>query len=142
MSAINPASFVTPPPASLPLSNSLYSYDVPVDRRHLDHRAYGTPLEHIDPGRDGVTSPIGLARNAYPEPYQQPFAPTTRQSELGIVGFAPSSQPQPGPCAPYSSPAYGGLEPGYLDAGITGTPRAYPSQAEWVNSFQGLSLNS
>ena len=140
MSAINPASFITPPTAGLQPSNGMYSQDTPTaDRRHHDNRSYGNGRDATDPGREGINSPVGSIRNAFPDAYQQ-FGQASRQPDLGPTRFAPS--PQPDPFAPYSSNTYGRFDSGYLDAGLPGTSRVHPAQGEWVNRFQGLSLGS
>lgn len=143
MSAINPASFITPPTVGLQPSSGMYGQEAQTDRRHQhDNRAYASGRDTMDSGRDGIANPMGLIRNVYTDSYQ-PFGQASRQTELGIVGFAPSPQPQSDPFAPYSPSAYGRMEAGYLDAGLPGTPsRVHPAQGEWVNRFQGLSLGS
>lgn len=140
MSAINPASFVTPPTAGLSgpsgMSNPLYSQDTAhADHRHHDGRAYGGAREGIDTGREGLPNPVGMIRTAFGEPYQS-FAQPSRQTE----GW------QSDPFAPYSPTGYGSLETGFSDypassAGSNGAARS-PAQGEWVGRFQSLSLNS
>ncbi|KAJ5654552.1 hypothetical protein N7490_001555 [Penicillium lividum] len=135
MSAINPASFVTPPSAGLPgsgpsgMSNPLFSQDAPQgDRRHHE-RPYGRDAEA---GRD-VANPVGMLRTAFTDTYQ-PFVQSSRQADAG----------QPDPFAPYSPTSFGPLETGFSDypSGNTPSTRMHPAQGEWVGRFQGLSLNS
>jgi hypothetical protein len=77
-----------------------------------------------------------MLRTNYPESYQ-PFAQSSRQAEG-----------QTDPFATYSPTSYGPLDTaGYADfppggAASNGAPRMHPTQGEWVNRFQGLSLNS
>ncbi|TQB67576.1 hypothetical protein MPDQ_005194 [Monascus purpureus] len=141
MSAINPASFITPPTAGIQPSSGMYGQDVQADRRHHDNRAYGGGRDAMDPGRDGVASPLGSVRGVFADSYQ-PFGQTSRHPDLGLIGFASSPQPQSDPFAPYSPNLYGRFDPAYLDAGIPGSSRVLPGQGDWVNRFQGLSLGS
>lgn len=71
MSAINPASFVTPAPSAM--SNPLYSQEV--DRRH-DGRYNGR-----DEGREGMPNPISMTRRTFTDSYQPdafgPYSPTS-----------------------------------------------------------------
>ncbi|KAJ6119336.1 PSP1 C-terminal [Penicillium sp. IBT 18751x] len=136
MSAINPASFVTPPTAALQgagaISNPLYSQDAPPsERRHQpDGRPYGG-RDGADAGLEGMANP-GVLRAPFTESYQ-PFAQPAHQDA------------QPDPFAPYSPTSYGPLETGFSDfSGSAGTngARMHPTQTEWVGRFQGLSLNS
>lgn len=141
MSAINPASFVTPPTAGLPgpggMGNLLYSQDAPhPDRRHQhDGRAYAGPRDGVDAGRDGMPNPVGMLRTAFTDSYQ-PFAQSSRQTDAG----------QSDPFGPYSPTSHAPMETGFFDypAGSAGSnsARMHPAQGEWVGRFQGLSLNS
>ncbi|KAL4907297.1 hypothetical protein BDW74DRAFT_148895 [Aspergillus multicolor] len=133
MSAINPASFVTPPTAGLHSPNPLsYGPDTPGDRAHQrDGRGFGPPRDGLDVGRDGV----GLLRSGYGDAYQQ-FGLTSRQPETSLP-VDPFTSYQPG--------GYGSLE--YNDyattsGGNTGSSRMQPAPGEWMSRFQGLSLNS
>lgn len=142
MSAINPASFVTPPTAGLHgpsgLSNPLYNQDAAhPDRRHQhDNRAYGGARDGLDPTRDDVPTPMGILRTAYADTYQ-PFSQPSRQSEA-----------QSDPFGPISPTSYPPLETtGYVDypggtAASNGAARVHAAPAEWAHRFQGLSLNS
>ncbi|PYH96346.1 hypothetical protein BO71DRAFT_417818 [Aspergillus ellipticus CBS 707.79] len=135
MSAINPASFVTPPSAGLPVPNPLtYSHDAQADRP-LDSRVYGHTRDGMEGGRDAAAN--GMLRNTYAEPYQS-FSQPSRQPEPGLGGLASAD-----PFSPY----YGPLDSGYVDyaagAGTSGGPsRIHPAPNEWMSRFQGLSLNS
>lgn len=140
MSAINPASFVTPPSAGLPgpggMSNPLYGQDPQhADRRHQhENRAYGG-REPIDTSRETMPNPVGALRTAFTDTYQ-PFAQPSRQIDTA----------QGDPFAPYSPTSFGPMDPGFPDypAGGAGNPaaRMHPAQNEWTGRFQGLSLNS
>ena len=140
MSAINPASFVTPPTAGLQgpggMSNPLYSQDAShSDRRHHDGRTYGGARDALDNGRDTLTNPVGMLRSAFTDSYQ-PFAQPSR----------PMDAAQADPFAPYSPTSYGPLETGFSEypsgSASSGATRMHPAQGEWVGRFQGLSLNS
>ncbi|KAL3472894.1 PSP1 C-terminal conserved region-domain-containing protein [Aspergillus californicus] len=143
MSAINPASFVTPPTPGLPSPTSLgYGQDTQADRpHHPDTRGYGHHRDNFDSGRDGVGSQMGLLRSGYGEHYQQ-FAHTPRPTEPGLLGIGPAD-----PFTSYPPSTYGQLETGYTDyaapsRGNNGHARMHPAPGEYVNRFQGLSLNS
>lgn len=130
MSAINPASFVTPPSAGLPggISNPLHSQDTERRRSH-DNRAYGG--RDLDVGREGMPN---MLRTPFTDSYQ-PFVQASRQTD------------QPDPFGPYSPGSYGALEAGFPDytaagAGSNGAGRMHPAQGDWAGRFQGLSLNS
>ncbi len=145
MSAINPASFVTPPTAGIQSPNPLgYGQDAQGDRPHQrDVRAFGNSRDGLDAGRDGdgVANQMSLLRSGYGDSYQQ-FGHSPRQPEAGLGGLGSVD-----PFTSYPAGGYGALEPGYTD--YTGTPgvnngasRMHPAPVEWVNRFQGLSLNS
>ncbi|KAL3463391.1 hypothetical protein BJX64DRAFT_287417 [Aspergillus heterothallicus] len=143
MSAINPASFVTPPTAGLPSPNPLgYAQDTQSDRPHQrDLRAYGHPRDGLDGGRESAGNPMGMLRSGYGESYQQQYG-HPRQPEAGIGGLGSVD-----PFTSYPQNAYGSLEPGYNDyvgspGSASGSSRMNPAPGEWANRFQGLSLNS
>ena len=130
MSAINPASFITPPTAGPQPPNGVYGKEVQTDRRHqYDGRGY-------DPSRDGMSTPLSSFRNAFTDPFQ-PFGQPSRQLDLGGGIVAPSPQPQLDVFAPYN--AYGRFDPSYLDGSLASGPPVHP---DWVNRFHGLSLGS
>jgi hypothetical protein len=131
MSAINPASFVTPPtpglagPGTMP--NPLYGQDA--DRRHQhETRPYGGSRDAIDTGRD-VPNPMGMLRTAYGDTYQQP----SRQPDGAhpdIFGTQSASPFGAADAFDYSS-----------SIGSNGASRMQ-AQGEWLTRFPGLSLNS
>ncbi|KXG53633.1 uncharacterized protein PGRI_006830 [Penicillium griseofulvum] len=136
MSAINPASFVTPPTAGLSgpatMPNPLYGQEA--DRRHqLESRSYGGARDAVDSGRE-MSNPVGVLRTSYGEPYQSlsqpPRHPEGPQSDI----FAPQVPSSFGPADSFEYP--GNI------AGSNGSSRMHPAQGEWINRFQGLSLNS
>ncbi|KAF7597043.1 hypothetical protein BBP40_010517 [Aspergillus hancockii] len=138
MSAINPASFVTPPNAGLQPQNPLgYSTEAQTDRPP-ESRKYGHTRDGID--REAITNQIGGLRNAYTESYQ-PFGQALRQPESGLGALATGD-----PFSPYQPTAYGGLESSYVDyatsPGTTTGPRIHQAPTEWASRFQGLSLGS
>ena len=132
MSAINPASFVTPPTSGLPgpgtMPNPLYGQDT--DRRHQhENRQYGGSRDAVDTGRD-IPNPVGMLRTAYGDTYQ-PFAQPSRQPEGDIFGAQAATGFGPTDSFDY---------PGSI--GSNGATRMHPAQGEWLTRFQGLSLNS
>ncbi|KAL4973494.1 PSP1 C-terminal conserved region-domain-containing protein [Aspergillus desertorum] len=139
MSAINPASFVTPPSAGLHSPNPLgFGQDTPGDRAHQrDSRGFGHSRDALDVGRESVS--VGLLRSGYGDTYQQ-FAHTSHQHEAGLGGLAAAD-----PFTSYQPGGYGSLE--YADytatsRGNAGPSSMQPAPGEWMNRFQGLSLNS
>jgi hypothetical protein len=138
MSAINPASFVTPPTAGLQgsptaMGGALYGQDA--DRRH-QHDARPYPGAREDVGREGMANPVGMLRSAYPDTYPA-FSQTSRQTDV----------PATDPFGPYSPGGFGTLDQGFPDyhvggVGSNSAARMVPGQGEWVGRFQGLSLNS
>jgi hypothetical protein len=146
MSAINPASFVTPS-AGLPppgVNSSGFGPESTPDRRHQpDNRGYngsGGSRDPLDP-RDTATNPVNVLHNAYMDPYPA-FGPAGRQQEMG---FSPGVPPND-PFSSYPTNGYGLMDS--AGAEFTGSAasnngqRINPTQGEWVNRFQGLSLGS
>lgn len=155
MSAINPASFVTPPTTGLQPPTGVgsplgYGQDGPHDRRHHhDHRSYalapassGNIRDPLESSRDAIASPMGGPRNAYIDAYP-PFGQSPRQPEIGFDAVAQASND------PFTS-SY--LPNTFGNAGLVdyasannvapnAAQRAH-AQSEWVNRFQGLSLGS
>ncbi|KAH3519916.1 hypothetical protein KXV55_006826 [Aspergillus fumigatus] len=135
MSAINPASFVTPPTAGLPPPGGV---------ANADGRVYGAARDGMDVGRDTVGNKIGPLRSTYIDPYQS-FPHGARQPESGLGELAPSADP----FSPYPPNAYGGtLDTGYVDyaahsPGVgSGPSRVHNAPNDWTTRFQGLSLGS
>jgi hypothetical protein len=142
MSAINPASFVTPsvglpaPGANTPS----FGPESTADRRHLpENRGYngsGSPRDPLD-HRDTTTT----LRNAYMDPYQA-FGPAGRQQEMGFGHGVPPTDP----FSSYPSNGYGLMDTAGAEFAGSATAsngqRINPTQGEWVNRFQGLSLGS
>ncbi|PKY04367.1 PSP1 domain protein [Aspergillus campestris IBT 28561] len=143
MSAINPASFVTPPTGGLQ-PNPLYTPEAQAERPHPhEGRGYGHARDGIDAGREGGANQMGMMRNAYVDSYQ-PFGHSPRQPEPGLGGLA-SADPFSPPA--YNPNAYGGLDSSYGDyAGPNGPSpgpsRLHPTAGDWTSRFQGLSLGS
>ncbi|EEP81725.1 conserved hypothetical protein [Uncinocarpus reesii 1704] len=152
MSAINPASFVTPtaglqPPGALGPSSSLsLSQDPHSDRRRQhDYKQYGTGINQgLSPGifaeplnRD-MSTQAGV-RSPYLDPYQSLGG--ARQPEAGYSSYTPGLQHQADPFGSYQT-NYGTSDPNATGFGATGVRSGYPGQEEWMNRFQGLSLGS
>lgn len=158
MSAINPASFVTPTagpqlPTALSSSGLMgFGQDAHPDRRRQhDFKQYGGGVNQgVSPGvfadplnRDAANR--GASRAPYLDPYQT-FG-VGRQPEAGMPAFATQHPHQPDPFASYPS-NYGMMNPNIPEFGAaTGlgpadsVRRTHPPQ-DWANQFQGLSLGS
>ncbi|EAS33936.3 PSP1 domain-containing protein [Coccidioides immitis RS] len=153
MSAINPASFVTPttglqalgglgPPSSLG-----YGQDPHGDRRRPhDYKQYGagisqglTPGIFTEPLNRETAGQGGPMRSPYLDSYQS--LGSARQPEAGYNGYTHGLQPQTDPFSSYAS-NYGISDPGTAGFGAAGMRSGYPAQEEWMNRFQGLSLGS
>ncbi|CAG8239853.1 unnamed protein product [Penicillium salamii] len=133
MSAINPASFVTPPNPGLPgpgaITNPLYGVDT--ERRHHEARSYGGSRDAIDTGRD---VPAGMLRTAYGDTYRTfPPPQQTDVSHSDIFG-----SPGTANFAPAESIDY----PTSIGSTGSGAARMHQAQGEWLTRFPGLSLNS
>jgi cell fate regulator YaaT (PSP1 superfamily) len=153
MSAINPASFVTPGaglPPSGPSGNTLaFGQETPLDRRHLqDTRGYN--LTQFPAGTAAIRDPMDtqLLRTNYVEPYQA-FGHAIRQSpDAGIGSFGHPAPLQQDPFASYPSTGYGAADASFADytnipSSATGPgQRSHQGHGDWVNRFQGLSLGS
>ncbi|KAJ5206823.1 hypothetical protein N7491_002544 [Penicillium cf. griseofulvum] len=131
MSAINPASFVTPPTAGLSgpatMPNPLYGQEA--DRRHqLESRSYGGARDAVDPGRE-MSNPVGVLRTSYGESYQPLSQPPRHTEGPHSDVFTPQVPSSFGPADSFEYPS-------------NGSSRMHPAQSEWINRFQGLSLNS
>lgn len=151
MSAINPASFVTPstglpPPA--PSGNPLAYGQDHSDRRHLhDPRPYNGPP--ISAGTSVIRDPLDpqILRNNYLDPYQ-PFGNVLRQPADSALGAFGHPAPQHDPFSSYPSAGYGTADGGFADYSTIPNAISSPgqrgnqAQGEWINRFQGLSLGS
>lgn len=151
MSAINPASFVTPSAGLQPPGASAtlgYAQEPVADRRHPNEgRNYNMP--HLSPTPPSVRDPMergdfgagssGVLRNTYVDPYQA-LGSSVRQHEPGFAHSPVSHDP----FSPFPLNGYGLLEPSGPDfaRATSHGQRADPTQADWVSGFQGLSLNS
>lgn len=161
MSAINPASFVSPT-TSIQLQTAGMGY-MP-DKRRPAQPAYGAGL------RDMV-SPSGLVRNPYADvPFNAFLSNSIRQPEMLFnsphphphahahgAGLAP--QPDPFSAFPSTSPGAGtglgaaysmpdstsplamGLNPASTtELSVAAARRTHPAHGDWIGNFQGLSL--
>lgn len=161
MSAINPASFVTPSPGLSAPEPAGLSYNQ-ADRRHHDparhahdNRAYNA----IPPGSGNLRDAVeraelnnvhaGMVRNAYMDQYHQAFASAPRHHESGVGHTMAASND---PFSAYPSSTYDLLDastPDFVrDAGIPPHHGHHHQQmhhhprGDWVETFQGLSLGS
>lgn len=162
MSAINPASFVTPtaglqPPNGAGPGALGYGRESPSERRrHHEYKPYGlsqaqtSPAgfgDSFDTNRDIGASQVGGLRSPYMDPYQS-FGPAIRQPGMGLSGFPQGLQPQADPFSTYPPTSYGMLDPGLSDYAVAAGPggqtvrRAHPANGDWMNNLQGLSLGS
>ncbi|KAL1953377.1 hypothetical protein VTO42DRAFT_2948 [Malbranchea cinnamomea] len=147
MSAINPASFATPSAGLHP--PGMYGQTQHADnRRALDYKSYGAGVNQglspsafaEQPNRDGLLAQRGALRGSYLDPYQA--------FNVGGRTDGGYAQPQTDPFATYPSSNYGFLDPNAPEygpvsgVGTGGLGRMGPTQNDWVNSFQGLSLGS
>ncbi|KAF3482902.1 PSP1 domain-containing protein [Arthroderma uncinatum] len=149
MSAINPASFVTPStglPAPAPGAGLMgYGQDAHADRRRQpDFGQYGASINHgLSPALypDSSNRDAGQAgmRPPYLDPYQT-FG-VARQPD---TGFGAGIQPQTDPFSSYPPTNYSMMDPNAAEFGRlnAGGHRAHPGQNEWTNQFHSLSLNS
>ena len=158
MSAINPASFVTPttglqPPGGVNPGTLGYGQDTHADRRRPhDYKSFGsganqglasTGIFADSASRDVSAGQVGGLRSPCVDPYQA-FA-SARQPELALASFAPGLQPQTDPFSSYQSSTYGIFDPNLADypAGLGGgVRRTHPTHGDWMSHFQGLSLGS
>ncbi|KAL2365534.1 hypothetical protein RJZ56_001555 [Blastomyces dermatitidis] len=152
MSAINPASFVTPTAGLQPPSSLGFTQEGHPDRRRPHDFKPFVPSA----GQGVVASAGGFSdaaarditgsfRSQYMDPYQA-FA-SGRQHDPGMSGFSQGVQPQTDPFASFQPSSYGTGEPNLSDlhnaAGLGPAGRqAHPTHGEWANRFQGLSLGS
>lgn len=135
MSAINPASFVTPPTAGLSPAGGV---------GNAEGRVYGAARDGLDVGRNTIGNKIGPLRSTYADPYQA-FSPGAQQPDSSLGELAPSADP----FSAYPANAYGStLDTGYVDyaahsPGVGGGPsRVHNAPNDWTTRFQGLSLGS
>lgn len=149
MSAINPASFVTPsaglqPPGVGPIG---YPQEPSADRRH-PHESRNYNLSHLTQAPPNLREALErgdfgggntILRNTYVDPYQG-LGSAARQHDTALGHGSPSHDP----FSPIPSNGYGFLDPtgsDYIRAAANNQRTEHP-QADWVGGFQGLSLNS
>ncbi len=159
MSAINPASFMTPT-AGLQLPSGIgpgalnARRDSPVDpRQNYDQVPYGG-LRSQRSYQGGFTQPTEHGRengtphnNTFHNPFAPPFQPASQLSRGTPVTIGEYAQAFPQQFAPLQ--AFNPLSYGYREQYIQ-TPqpnghdprRPHPMSNEWMNNFQGLSLGS
>ncbi|KAF3892837.1 Suppressor protein PSP1 [Trichophyton interdigitale] len=152
MSAINPASFVTPstglppPPGSGMMG---YGQDSHTDRRRQHEFGQygglnqGISSPYTDPTRDHMQPMQPGMRPPYLDPYHT-FG-VARQPD---AGFGAGIQPQTDPFSSYQQPHYTMMDPNAPDFSRTNGNGAgnrpqngQNGQNDWTNQFNGLSLN-
>ncbi|KAL4806866.1 ribosomal L15-domain-containing protein [Aspergillus unguis] len=124
MSAINPASFVTPPSAGLQSPNPLGYGNVPDRANQRDGRGFSASRDNLD----GVGNQMGLLRSGYGDSFQQ-FGQTPRQPEAGLGGLNSAD-----PFA-FSPSGYGSLD-GHNDYSATPGSNNGSSQIFSLELFQ------
>lgn len=135
MSAINPASFVTPPTPGLPgpgaMPNPLYGQESK-HRHPFENRSYGGARDAAETGRE-MPNPVGMLRTAYGDTYQT-LSHSSRHSEGSHSDIFSQQVPS----------SFGTADSFDYPASISsnGSSRMHAAQGEWLNRFQGLSLNS
>lgn len=156
MSAINPASFVTPTAGlqSPGVAGLGFAPEMPTERRaphdsrnfnaaatHLS-QANPSPRDFLERGDFGGNAAV---RNTYVDPYLglQGLGSNARQHNQVFGRGSPSHDP----FSPIQLNGYGGVLDSvgsdYLRAGpASNRQRTDPPQADWIGGFQGLSLNS
>src|SRR5436305_2955129 len=155
MSAINPASFVTPT-ASLSIPHSFGMHGLASDSPSGRRRPLGLGMSQLSPtayddptnGPQSYLSSQGSGlRNPYFNPYQPPGS-SIQHSEPNLAGYQPLMQPSAERFAPYLNNPYHILNPtassfatSHGTSGRTGRPNQ-PTAADWTTNFQGLSLGS
>ncbi|OJD17820.1 hypothetical protein AJ78_02119 [Emergomyces pasteurianus Ep9510] len=150
MSAINPASFVTPTSGLHPAGGMGFGQESHSDRRRAHDFKPFTPSVGQGVASAGGLSDVardtaGNIRSQYTDPYQA-FA-AGRQYDLGAPGFSQGVQPQTDPFSSFQPSSYGMGDPNLPDfhnaAGLGPADRqAHPTHGDWMNRFQGLSLGS
>ncbi|PGH19092.1 hypothetical protein AJ79_00126 [Helicocarpus griseus UAMH5409] len=146
MSAINPASFVTPTAGLQTPGGMGFGQESHADRRRPHDFKPFAPGVGQGPSSAGAFSDIAARdRSPYMDPYQA-FA-TGRQPDVGLSALSQGLQPQTDPFSSFQPSSYGSMNPNLSefssDAGLSQAGRqAHPAQADWMNRFQGLSLGS
>jgi hypothetical protein len=155
MSAINPASFVTPT-ASLSIQHSFGMHGLGGDSPSSRRRQHGLNMSHASPALydDNSNSPQGYVssqgsglRNPYFNPYQS-LSTGIQQPESNLSSYQPMVQQSAERFTPYLNSPYHMLNPtassfaaSHGNSGRTG--RSNQSTApDWTTNFQGLSLGS
>lgn len=155
MSAINPASFVTPsaglqPPNVIGPGSIGAERDSPSERRRqAEYKSYGVGQPQTSPSSfgDSADAQFQGLRSPFANPYPN-FGPGMRHPGLGLAGFNPGLQSPNDPFSTYTPSAYSIMEPGLQDyntspsSGVDDPRRVHPTNPDWTGNFQGLSLGS
>lgn len=156
MSAINPASFVTPTASlGIPPAYGNAAYNMGRDSPGTRRRHFGPGIqqqspaiydETIDPERSAANLQTTSLRSPYFNPYQS-FGAGMPQAGLGVPSYMSSMQGPLDPFSPYFAPAYmlNPAAPSFASSHNTDSrnrPSNQASNADWATKFQGLSLGS
>ena len=162
MSAINPASFVTPntglqQPSAIGPGSLGAGRDSPSERRRqAEYKSYGlgqlqgspSALAGLsDNNRDFVSGQVPGLRTPYMNPYQS-FNPAMRYPGLGLTAYGQEMHPPHDPFSAYPPASYSILSPSLSEYNTSPGPaanggrRGPSSGADLLNGFHGLSLGS
>jgi hypothetical protein len=155
MSAINPASFVTPT-ASLSIPHSFGVHGIGGESPSGRRRQHGLNMSQPSPtlfedttnGPQGYLSSQGSTlRNTYFNPYQS-LGTGIQQPDSNMSSYQPMMQQSAERFTPYLNSPYHMLNPtassfatSHGNSGRTGRP-SQSTAPDWTTNFQGLSLGS
>lgn len=159
MSAINPASFVTPTASlSMPTPFNMHGISGGQEQASSRRRQHGLNLSQPSPTAydDNLPSPQGYglshgpgARNPYFSQYNQSVGMNHQQpGSSSISGYQHMLQQPSEPFSPYMSSPYHMLNPtasAFATSHVNATRAGRQNQSpggDWTNNFQGLSLGS
>ena len=158
MSAINPASFVTPTASlSMPAPFGVHGMNGGPDSPSARRRQHGLGLSQPSPTayEDALPSPQGYTpshggglRNPYFNPYQAAGPGLQQSVPAGMSGYQHMLHQPTETFAPYMNSPYHMLNPtasSFATSHATSTRTGRPNQSpatDWTANFQGLSLGS
>jgi hypothetical protein len=152
MSAINPASFVTPTAGLQPPTSAgpgAMGRESPSDRRRQDNRGYGIPPSQTSPVGYGQQHETGRAMPYDPyTPFAPMVPPSAAQHGLGLAQYPMQHQPEMFPSYGQQSYTTGTLGSGLAELSTASGQnmnemrRAHQTHPDWAVNFQNLSLSS